>query len=89
MPLEAGVRKVTAEPAAVLELRGRGSIEVGQAADIAVWDLETLDPGPMRRVADFPGGSVAAGRRSPGRVLACACQWRSHSARHGQPARRP
>ena len=56
MPLEAGVRKVTGEPAAVLDLRGRGSVEVGQAADIAVWDLETLDPGPMRRVADFPGG---------------------------------
>jgi N-acyl-D-amino-acid deacylase len=56
MPLEAGVRKVTSEPAEVLELRDRGSLQIGHAADIAVWDLDTLDPGPMRRVNDFPGG---------------------------------
>jgi N-acyl-D-amino-acid deacylase len=58
MPLEAGVRKVTGEPAAVLELHDRGTIDLGQAGDIAVWDLEALDPGPMRRVADFPGGAT-------------------------------
>jgi N-acyl-D-amino-acid deacylase len=56
MPLEAGIRKVTGEPASVLELHDRGTVEVGQAADIAVWDLEALDPGPMRRVDDFPAG---------------------------------
>jgi N-acyl-D-amino-acid deacylase len=66
MPLEAGVRKVTAEPAAVLELRDRGSIEVGHAADIAVWDLGALDPGPMRRVADFPGGASRLVADRPG-----------------------
>ena len=65
MPLEAGVRKVTGEPAAVLELRDRGTIEPGRAADIAVWDLDTLDPGPMRRVADLPGGASRLGADRP------------------------
>jgi N-acyl-D-aspartate/D-glutamate deacylase len=58
LPLEAGVRKVSGEPAMVVDLHDRGTLEVGKAADVAVWDLETLDPGPMRRVYDFPAGGT-------------------------------
>jgi N-acyl-D-aspartate/D-glutamate deacylase len=65
MPLEEGVRKVSGEPAAVLELRDRGTIELGMAADVAVWDLDNLDPGPLRGVSDFPGSRSRLSADSP------------------------
>ncbi len=54
MPLERAVHKLTAEPAAVYGLHDRGSLEVGKAADICVFDPDTVAPGPLRRVHDFP-----------------------------------
>jgi N-acyl-D-aspartate/D-glutamate deacylase len=57
MPLEQGVRKVTGELADFLGLGDRGYIDVGRPADIVVFDLDRLDPGPLRRVQDFPAGA--------------------------------
>jgi N-acyl-D-amino-acid deacylase len=54
MSLERAVHKLTAEPAAVYGLADRGSLEPGKAADIAVFDPDTVAPGPLRRVWDFP-----------------------------------
>ncbi|HML01437.1 MAG TPA: amidohydrolase family protein, partial [Acidimicrobiales bacterium] len=54
MSLERAVHKLTAEPAAVYGLADRGSLEVGKAADICVFDPDTVAPGPLRRVWDFP-----------------------------------
>jgi N-acyl-D-aspartate/D-glutamate deacylase len=54
MPLEHAVRKLTGEPAAVYGMRDRGTLEVGQAADVCVFDADTVAPGPLRRVRDFP-----------------------------------
>jgi N-acyl-D-aspartate/D-glutamate deacylase len=54
MPLERAVHKLTAEPAGVYGLSERGVIEVGRAADICVFDPDTVAPGPLRRVRDFP-----------------------------------
>ncbi|MDE3087644.1 MAG: amidohydrolase family protein [Acidobacteriota bacterium] len=54
MSLERAVHKLTAEPAAVYGLADRGSLEVGKAADVCVFDPETVAPGPLRRVRDFP-----------------------------------
>ena len=54
MPLERAIHKLTGEPAAVYGLGNRGTIEVGQAADLCVFDPETVAPGPLRRVRDFP-----------------------------------
>ena len=54
MPLERAVHKLTAEPAGVYGLHDRGTVEVGQAADLCVFDPETVAPGPLRRVRDFP-----------------------------------
>ena len=54
MPLERAVHKLTGEPAAVYGLSDRGTLEVGKAADVSVFDYETVAPGPLRRVWDFP-----------------------------------
>jgi len=59
MPLERAIHKLTGEPAAVYGLGDRGTVEAGKAADICVFDPETVAPGPLRRTQDFP----AAGER--------------------------
>jgi N-acyl-D-amino-acid deacylase len=55
MPIERAVHKLTAEPASVYGLSDRGVLAVGMAADVCVFDPETVAPGPTRRVTDFPG----------------------------------
>jgi N-acyl-D-amino-acid deacylase len=57
MPVESGVRKLTGELADFLGLRDRGYVREGAAADVVVFDLDDLDAGPLRRVADFPAGT--------------------------------
>jgi N-acyl-D-aspartate/D-glutamate deacylase len=54
MPLEHAIRKLTGEPAGVFGLRDRGTLEVGKAADVVVFDYDRIDPGPLRRIRDFP-----------------------------------
>ena len=46
MSLERAVHKLTAEPAGVYGLTDRGSVEVGKAADLCVFDPDTVGPGP-------------------------------------------
>ncbi len=56
MSLEHAIHKLTAEPARVYGFSDRGSLEVGKAADLVVFDPKTVAPGPIRRVVDFPAG---------------------------------
>jgi N-acyl-D-aspartate/D-glutamate deacylase len=54
MPLERAVHKLTSEPATVYGLADRGTIQEGKAADVCVFDPDTVAPGPLRRLWDFP-----------------------------------
>ncbi len=54
MSLERAVYKLSGEPARVYGLHDRGTIEVGKAADVCVFDFETVAPGELRRIRDFP-----------------------------------
>jgi N-acyl-D-aspartate/D-glutamate deacylase len=54
MPMERAIYKLTAEPASVYGLTDRGTLTPGKAADITVFDADTVAPGPLRRVHDFP-----------------------------------
>jgi N-acyl-D-aspartate/D-glutamate deacylase len=54
MPMERAIFKLTGEPAAVYGLSERGTLAEGKAADITVFDADTVAPGPLRRVRDFP-----------------------------------
>ncbi|HTL87727.1 MAG TPA: amidohydrolase family protein [Acidimicrobiia bacterium] len=54
MPLEQAIFKLTGEPADVFGLSDRGTLEVGKAADVVVFDFDQVAPGPLRRIRDFP-----------------------------------
>ena len=56
LTLERAVHKLTAEPAALLGLAGRGLIRTGSFADLVVFDPKTIGPGPVRMIDDLPGG---------------------------------
>jgi N-acyl-D-aspartate/D-glutamate deacylase len=56
MTAEAGIRRLTGELADLTGLHGRGYLTEGAAADVVVLDWEALDPGPTRRIVDFPAG---------------------------------
>ncbi len=53
--IEEAVHKLTAELADLFGITDRGRLAVGAAADIVVFDLATIDPGPLTRVRDLPG----------------------------------
>jgi N-acyl-D-aspartate/D-glutamate deacylase len=54
MPIEKAVRKLTGEPADIFGFSGRGYLREGSWADITVFDPDTVEPGPVRRIRDFP-----------------------------------
>ncbi len=58
MPMAEAVRRLTLQPAQVFGMAGRGLIREGYAADLLLFDPETVDRGPKRRVFDLPGGAA-------------------------------
>ena len=69
--LERAVQLMTDVPARLFGLRDRGRLVEGAFADIVVFDPETIDSGPARRVFDLPGDSLRLTAESIGvrRVL--------------------
>ncbi len=57
MPLEQAVAKLTSVQADLMGFADRGRLHEGAWADIVVFDPDTVAPGPMRRVRDFPAGA--------------------------------
>ena len=55
-PLEEGVRQITSVLADAFGLKGRGRIEQGAAADLVVFDPDTIGCGPIAMRDDLPGG---------------------------------
>ena len=55
--LEEGVRKLTAIPAALCGLTDRGVLLPGYAADIMIFDPDTVSPAHKEFVHDFPNGA--------------------------------
>jgi N-acyl-D-amino-acid deacylase len=79
LPLPAAVRKLTGEPADVYGLDDRGYVREGMKADIAVFDPDTVGPGPLRRVRDFPADGE--------RLVADAPEGMAHVLVNGTPIR--
>jgi N-acyl-D-amino-acid deacylase len=81
--LERAVQKLTGEPAGVFGLDaadgGRGLLREGMAADITVFDPDTVAPGPLRRVHDFPADGE--------RLTADAPSGMTHTLVNGVPIR--
>ena len=57
LPLEEAVHLLTDVQAQLYGLRGRGRIEPGFCADLVVFDLDSIGPGPVHTRADLPAGA--------------------------------
>ncbi|HZP94058.1 MAG TPA: amidohydrolase family protein [Burkholderiales bacterium] len=57
MPLASAVRKLTSEPARLFGIRGRGTLEVGNWADLLLFDPGSVGRGASKRVYDLPAGA--------------------------------
>jgi N-acyl-D-amino-acid deacylase len=56
--LEEGVAALTSRVADFLGLTDRGVLEVGKAADLVVFDADTVEPMPLQTLDDIPGGGT-------------------------------
>ena len=80
MPMEKAVRKLSGVQADLFNLVDRGYLREGAYADVVVFDPDTVAPGPLRRVRDFPANAE--------RLTADASVGITHVLVNGTPIRR-
>ncbi|MGA1675821.1 MAG: N-acyl-D-amino-acid deacylase family protein [Pseudomonadales bacterium] len=66
LTLEQAVKKITLDTASIWGLSNRGLLRAGYAADVVVFDPDSIDRGPERAVNDVPGGGMRYVRDSVG-----------------------
>lgn len=66
LPLADAVRRITALPAALYGLHGRGQLRAGWAADVTVFDPSRLDLERTELAHDLPGGAARLIQRPVG-----------------------
>jgi N-acyl-D-amino-acid deacylase len=66
MPLEEAVYRLTGKTALMHDLPDRGFIAPGKAADITIFDPDTIAPKPREPVNDLPGDGVQVKREAVG-----------------------
>src|SRR3954469_19215644 len=65
MPLERAVHKMTGEAAEMFGVVRRGNLRPGYWADVCVFEPDTVGPGALRRVRDFPAGGERLSAEEP------------------------
>jgi N-acyl-D-amino-acid deacylase len=68
LSLERAVQMLAGEPAAFFEMTDRGTVELGKAADLVVFDPDSVGPGPLKRIRDFPANGERLTAESPSGV---------------------
>ena len=58
LTLPQAVYRLTGQAAELFGIRDRGSLQVGHAADLMLFDPKTVDRGPKERVRDLPAGGA-------------------------------
>ncbi len=66
LSVEAAVKKITLDPATIWGMDGRGLLAAGNAADVTVFDADTIGRGPEIASEDFPGDGIRWIRRQEG-----------------------
>lgn len=64
--LEEAVRKITSEPAEIWNIKERGLLKEGFAADVVVFDADTIDRDEEKPVFDMPGDGMRYSRAAIG-----------------------
>jgi N-acyl-D-aspartate/D-glutamate deacylase len=64
--LEEGVAALTSRVADFLGLDDRGTLEVGKAADVVIFDPETVGPLALQTLDDIPGGGTRMTKNARG-----------------------
>jgi N-acyl-D-amino-acid deacylase len=68
LSLEEAVRRLTSVQADLFGFADRGRLRAGHAADVVVFDPDTVAPGPIEAVRDFPARGLRLTARAPAGV---------------------